>query len=184
MRANFAAATALELGYEGGYVNHPKDPGGPTKYGITLYALSQHRGRAVSAADVRALTAPEATAIYGEVYWPAVRGDQLPAGVDLMVYDAAINMGRGRAAKCLQRAAGVNLVDGLLGPASLAAVSAADPSHLVVSVHDQREALYRSFAGFPTFGKGWLRRLDSVETTALAWARKAARPVDDMAGLY
>lgn len=180
MNADLDRATRLELVLEGGYANHPKDPGGPTKYGITLYALSQHRGRPCTAADVLALGADEATAIYEGVYAPGVRFADLAVGLDLIVFDAAINCGRGTAGRALQQALnalryGV-AVDGAIGDETLRALAAVnDQAGLIEKVRVQREAFYRGLGTFDVFGAGWLRRLDSVADIATHWAALAAQ---------
>lgn len=168
----YARCEPLEEAFEGGatYTNNPKDRGGPTKFGITLVALSEWRGRPCTADDVKALQQPEVRAIYRGKYWDAVKGDQLPAGVDLIVFDAAVNTGRGRAAEQLQTALRLNHVDRIIGSVTLLAVASADPVALVEAIRVQRQAFYRSLDGFPTFGRGWLRRLSSVAHTATAWA--------------
>lgn len=102
------------LEYEGGFVNHPRDPGGATNMGITRRTLAAWRGHPVSVQDVRDLTKSEAMAIYKAHYWDAVQGDRLPRGLDYAVYDYAVNSGPGRAARDLQRCLGVT-VDGIIG---------------------------------------------------------------------
>jgi len=161
----FAACLPLILAHEGGYVDHPKDPGGATNLGITLDTLSAHRGRKVTKDDVKALTVAEAGAIYQKNYWHAACCDQLPPGVDYMIFDLAVNSGVGRARKYLQRAAGV-ADDGIIGPATLAAVKARKPLQLIDSISGLRDAFYRGLKEFPTFGRGWLRRLSEVTAKA------------------
>ena len=171
----FERCDGLVIALEGGakYTNNPKDRGGPTKFGVTLRALADRRGGPVTAEDVQALTLAEASAIYRAVYWASVRGDQLPAGVDLIVFDAAVNCGRGRAVTFLQAALRVP-ADGVFGPQTLRAVQAADDlSALVERIRLERLRHYRQCEAFPTFGKGWLNRLSSVAQTAKAWAVKA-----------
>lgn len=167
------ACIALVLRLEGGaaYTNNPKDRGGPTKYGVTLIALSEWRGRPCTAADVQALTEAEAQLIYDK-YWDAVSGDNLPAGVDLMIFDAAVNTGRLRAAKLLQGVLGV-VQDGVIGPKTLWALAAVgDRVGLVERIRLARVAYYQGLADYPTFGRGWLNRVATVANTAKAWAAK------------
>lgn len=152
--------------FEGGYVDHPRDPGGATNMGITRKTLSAWRGGSVSKQQVRDLTKQEARAIYRKRYWDYVRGDDLPAGVDAIVMDAAVNSGPARAAKWLQSELGVS-ADGVIGPVTLAAAeNHPHPAKLVAKALDRRERFLRSLRTFPTFGKGWMRRLDALEVLA------------------
>ena len=96
--ANFDRALTAVLRHEGGYVDHPSDPGGATNLGVTRATLAQWRGRAVSKAEVKALTRAEAAKIYRALYWDEIAGDALPAGLDFAVFDYCVNSGPGRAA--------------------------------------------------------------------------------------
>lgn len=167
--SRFSECLPLILQHEGGYVDHPKDPGGATNLGVTLRTLQEWRGRHVTKAEVRALTAKDVAPIYEARYWRAASCDKLPPGVDYMAFDLAVNSGPGRAARYLQEAVGVN-ADGAIGPMTLEAVSDADPVHVVRAISARRERFYRSLDTFPTFGKGWLRRLKEVTDKALEMA--------------
>lgn len=172
----FGRCEPLVVRLEGGYADNPKDPGGATNMGVTLAALEAHRGHACTWRDVKALSPTEVCAIYGETYWPAVRGDELPAGVDLIVFDAAVNCGRGRAATFLQAALRVT-ADGQLGPATMAALAAVtDVAGLVERIRLARLTYYRALSTFPTFGRGWLNRLARIALTAAAWAASGPPP--------
>jgi lysozyme family protein len=174
--ASFPEALELILRHEGGYVDHPLDPGGATNLGITRATLASWRGRAVSKAEVRALSRTEAAAIYRERYWKAVRADELPPGIDLVVFDAAVNSGPGRAIRWLQAALDV-AVDGLIGPETLAAARGAEPKALITAFSRHRLGFLKRLVTFPTFGRGWTRRVSETEAAALALAgRRAARP--------
>lgn len=162
----FDACLAEILKHEGGYVDHPADPGGATNKGITLATLSDWRGKPVSKTDVMALTTEEAGVIYRARYWNAVKGDQLPAGVDLAVFDYAVNSGPGRAAKDLQAVLGV-VQDGIIGPQTISAVDRAPPKTTIIALCDMRRSFLRSLSSYGTFGKGWERRVDEVEAAAL-----------------
>jgi lysozyme family protein len=167
----FARCETLVLIDEGGsrFTNSPKDRGGPTRWGVSLAALTDWRGHPCTADDVAQLLEPEARAIYRAKYWPP--GDQLPAGVDYMLFDAAVNCGRSKAAKFLQTALKVT-VDGAIGPATLAAVAASDPVGLIEPMRAARAAYYRGLDDFPTWGNGWLKRNTRVAQTSTAWAQK------------
>lgn len=162
---NWNTCLAFVLSAEGGYVDDPLDPGGATNLGITLAELSAWRHTAVTKADVQALTTTEAGAIYRANYWNATRCADLPSGVDLMVFDSAVNNGTGRSAKFLQQAAGVTQ-DGSIGPATLAAVAAIPPATLIAALQSERSAFYHSLSTFSHFGAGWLARLQKADALA------------------
>ena len=164
---SFDGCLPIVLASEGGFVDDPRDPGGATNLGITRQTLSAWLGRPASLAEVRALTPAAAAPIYRADYWNAAHCGDCPAGVDLMVFDAAVNQGVGRAIRILQAALGV-AVDGGFGPATLAAVRAADPATLVGAIAARRSADYRGLAGFPRFGEGWLERVERTCAAALS----------------
>jgi lysozyme family protein len=166
---NFNACLAFVLSAEGGYVDDPLDPGGATNLGITLRVLSEWRHTAVTKIDVQNLTREEAGAIYRARYWNVVRGDDLPVGVDLMVFDAGVNLGTGRSARMLQAAVGA-AEDGAIGPETLGAVGHHDPSDLISTLANTREAYYRSLPTFSHFGAGWTARVNRVRELALRMA--------------
>ena len=154
---------------EGGFVNDPQDPGGATNLGVTLGTLSGWLGRAATVAEVQALTPQTVAPIYQADYWNAAHCDACAAGVDLMVFDTAVNQGVGRAIRTLQAALGVT-VDGGFGPATAAAAQLADPATTVNAIAAAREAFYRSLPTFPRFGDGWLARVARTQAAALKMA--------------
>ena len=166
MKENFDKSLALILKHEGLYVDHPQDPGGATMKGITLATFTEFKGRAMSKEELRAISDADVRAIYKSRYWDAVRADELKPGVDLLAFDMAVNKGVGRAAKLMQRGAGVT-EDGALGPKSMAAINALDAADIIAKVSEARRDFYKSLKTFPTFGKGWLRRVDETEKEAL-----------------
>lgn len=144
---------------EGGYVDHPRDPGGATNLGITHRTLANWRGvPSVTKADVRNLTVDEAMAIYKDQYWDTVRGDRLPRGLDYAVFDYAVNSGPSKAAKDLQRVLGVS-VDGIVGAETLAAAHAASAVQTIEDLSERRYAFVKGLSTFGTFGRGWTRRI-------------------------
>lgn len=168
-RANFEAALSAVLAHEGGYVDHPDDPGGATNLGITHATLSAWRGAPVTKADVRALTRNEAAAIYDARYWRAVRADDLPTGLDLATFDFAVNSGPERAIRTLQKALGIP-ADGQIGPVTLSAIAAHDSGALIRALTAARLAFLTGLSTFPVFGRGWTRRVEAVRTAALKLA--------------
>lgn len=161
--------------HEGGYVNHPKDPGGATNKGVIQRVYDSYRlSKGQSRRSVRELTEAERLDIYRTRYWDAIRGDELPAGVDYAVYDGAVNSGPIQSGRWLQRALGpayLGTVDGVIGPETLRAARAhPDPAALVDSICDQRMAFLKALKTWPTFGKGWAWRVTDVRQVARQWA--------------
>lgn len=169
MQSNFERCIKDVLWHEGGYVNHPSDPGGITNMGVTKRVWEEWIGHDVSAEEMRALTVAEVTPLYKKRYWDVCRCDELHAGLDYVVFDIAVNSGTGRAAKFLQSAVGV-AADGSIGPRTIAAVGASELStkELINIICDRRQKFWESLATFATFGKGWTRRGDSVRKEALS----------------
>ena len=165
MKHNWDEALRHILKYEGGYVNHPADPGGMTNLGVTKRVWEEWTGKPATETDMRALTPEMVGPLYKTRYWDAVRGDDLPSGIDLCVFDAAVNAGVNRASKFLQQAVGVT-ADGQIGPKTVEATTAKPADEVVAKFCDLREAHYKSLPTFATFGKGWMRRLASVESEA------------------
>ena len=161
----FPATVPFTLREEGGFTNDPRDPGGATNLGITLATLTHWRGRPCTVDDVRGLAIAEAQAIYQALYWHAMRGDLLPSGVGLMVFDFGVNAGPGTSARELQAIVGV-AVDGVIGPLTALATKGANRAALIGALHDAHEAHYRSLPDYVDFGTGWLARLKRC--TALA----------------
>lgn len=174
--ARFERCLDEVLKHEGGYVDHARDPGGATNLGVTLgtakaHGLDMDGDGDVDKIDVRMLKPRDVRAVYRNSYWLKAACDVLPAGVDLIVFDLAVNSGVGRAAKFLQECVGV-AADGRIGPMTLAAVRRLPPAELVLRLRNRRERFYRALPTFDTFGKGWLRRLSDVGYKADLWARE------------
>lgn len=163
---NFDRCVTVVLQAEGGFVDDPRDPGGATNMGITLRTLEQARGKPVTVEDVKDLSVDEAKSIYRRFYWNPIAGDQLPAGVDMTTFDFAVNGGPGEAVRLLQQCVGC-AVDGVMGPATLAAVQAADARTLIEKYSAARDSYYEQLPTFATFGKGWEARVATVEQTSL-----------------
>jgi lysozyme family protein len=166
MRQNFEECMARLLEHEGGYVWHAQDPGGETNFGVTRAVYEQYVGRQVMNGEMEGLTHDDVYPIYKENYWDAVRGDDLPSGVDWSTFDWAVNSGKSRASKALQRIVGVE-ADGGIGPLTLQAVAEVDPEEIIKQMHYVRDKFYRSLDTFEVFGKGWVRRNDETKHQAL-----------------
>lgn len=160
MKENFDYSLKITLGWEGGFVDHPEDPGGATNKGVTQRTYDAYRRRkGLPFRSVRKLGGDELHDIYKTQYWDAVCGDDLPAGIDLAVFDYAVNSGPAQAARDLQRAVGV-AVDGIVGDRTLAAAEAVKEAEDVIeAVCDRRLAMYKTLSTWRVFGRGWTRRI-------------------------
>ena len=165
MKSNYDECLKTILHHEGGYVNHPKDPGGETNLGVTKRVYQEHGGTK----DMKDLLVEDVAPIYKKGYWDKIKGDDLPGGLDLCVFDFGVNAGPGRAAKFLQQMIGTT-VDGGIGPNTLAKVEEyvrENGEHETVKKYQEmRQKYYEQLSTFATFGRGWTRRVE--ETTKLA----------------
>jgi lysozyme family protein len=166
MKENFNEALEAILHHEGGFVNHPKDPGGMTNLGVTKRVWEEWVGHEVDEKAMRALTPETVGPMYKAKYWDKIKGDELPTGVDYAVFDAAINSGPGRAAKWLQSVVGA-VPDGAIGAGTLGKVAAMDAEDIVEKYQETRLAFMQSLPTWDTFGKGWGRRVTEVKDAAL-----------------
>lgn len=159
---------------EGGYSNNPRDNGGMTNLGVTHKTWADWTGKPATEAVMRGLTIPKVTPLYRERYWQPVRGDDLPPALAMCVFDFAVNAGPGRATRWLQKLVNAS-PDGKMGPATLRAVQAYVTAHGLAETVRQfmqmRRNYYRQLDDFDVFGRGWLRRVDTVETAALRLIR-------------
>jgi len=166
---NWDTCIEMILHHEGGYVNHPKDPGGETNLGVTKRVYEEHGGTK----DMKDLTVEDVKPIYKKSYWDRVKGDDLPAGLDLCVFDFGVNAGTGRAAKYLQTMIGT-VADGGIGPNTLAKLDAYVEENglekAIRNYQDARQEYYESLSTFETFGKGWTRRVNETTNAALSMA--------------
>ena len=149
----FTEIFARLMKHEGGYVNHPRDPGGETMYGVTKRVAVAHGYNG----PMRKLPLATAQAIADKSYFKAVSGDKMDRLIAWQLTDAAYNHGPRRAVKFLQAAAGVSQ-DGIIGPRTMAAVEAMDKNDVVLLFNAERLEFYTNLRTWLTFGKGWARR--------------------------
>lgn len=166
----FEGALPFILRWEGGFVDHPADPGGRTNKGVTQRVYNAWRMRqGLPTRDVKGIEDGEVMAVYESGYWVPPRCDLLSQPLDLVQFDTAVNMGPGRAVRFLQQAVGCG-VDGDFGPGTLRAVAACPPGDAVIRYCDIREAFYRQIVAKKpdqgVFLKGWLNRLASLRKEA------------------
>ena len=160
------------LVHEGGYSNHPSDPGGPTNWGITIHDYRRYVNLNATAADVRSMPVEVAKRIYRSKYWNALRCDELPAGVDYAVLDYGVNSGIGRAAKVLRRFVGLASNSSAMTDEVVAAVGRCDSKNLINAICDERLRFLHGLRTWSVFGNGWGRRVREVRAAALAMSAK------------
>tara|TARA_B100001287_G_C22257935_1_gene333591 strand:- start:22 stop:534 length:513 start_codon:yes stop_codon:yes gene_type:complete len=170
MSNKFSEALEIILHHEGGYVNHPKDPGGETNLGVTKRVYEDFGGEK----EMKDLTKEDVEPIYKKNYWDRVKGDDLPEGLDLCIFDFAVNAGPGRAAKFIQRLVNTT-VDGGIGPNTLGKIKEYVDHYGVKQTIESyalmRQNYYESLSNFATFGKGWTRRVSEVTEKAKEWTQ-------------
>lgn len=162
MSDKFDIAVEIILKHEGGYVNHPDDPGGETNFGISK--------RAYPDVDIAKLSKNDAKAIYKADYWDRIRGDDLPLAVGICVVDYAVNSGVSRASKALQHVCTAGK-DGIIGPHSLHAIHVTcndnGADFVVEGVTEIRRNFIRDLSTYSVFGKGWERRITETYDFAM-----------------
>lgn len=177
MDRNFARALPLVLKHEGGYVDHPRDPGGATNKGVTIATFRRYVKKDGTKADLRAITDKQVATVYYRHYWSAVNAQALPAGVDYAVFDFAVNSGPHRAAQFLQRVVGIS-DDGRIGPKTIEAVEKMPAAIIIKRLCGNRLDWLKRLKTWSTFGRGWTRRVQDVEHHALAMVGKPADVVE------
>jgi len=166
MESNFDQSLKLVLKSEGLYSNNPKDPGGETMMGVTKNAWSTWLKRPIADGEMAKLTVADITPFYKALYWDKSYCNQLPTGIDYMVFDASVNMGVGQSIRLLQKSLGC-VPDGVIGTNTMKAINDADAKTMIDKFSAQKEQFYRSLSTFVTFGKGWLARIEHVKQAAL-----------------
>jgi len=162
----FDRCLELVLIEEGGFVNHPEDPGGATNLGITKKAYEDWVNTVTSVERIKSLRVSDVRPIYRTKYWNPVRADDLPDGINLIVFDAAVNSGPRRAARWLQRCVHAE-VDGAIGPKTLAITKTCDPAVVIRQFQQERLFFLQSLDIWKTFGKGWEKRVRRMQDSAL-----------------
>lgn len=173
MISNWDQAFKQMLASEGGFTDDERDKGnqlpdgrkGSTMLGVTQFNWEKHVGHEVTHDQMRKLTPADVEPLYKKKYWDVVRADELPSGIDYLVFDMGVNAGPGRSIKLLQTAVGVT-PDGGFGPMTMAAVQAADPVKLIQDFSNAKEDFYRGLDDFPVYGNGWLNRVAAVKLKA------------------
>ena len=168
MQGNFQDCLDLVLKSEGGWVNHPSDPGGETNLGVTKRVWEEYVGHPVE--SLKKLTKEDVAPLYEQKYWRPCYGEVLPRGLDFVVFSMGINAGTGRSIKLLQQSIGC-VPDGVIGPKTRGLISDSNSATLIAKFSEARREYYRSLKNFPIFGKGWLNRVDHEETEALNMAK-------------
>lgn len=166
MDRNYARALPLVLKWEGGWSDHPDDPGGATHKGVTLATFRRYVKADGTKDDLRKITDAQVSTVYYRHYWSVANCQAMPAGLDFAVFDFSVNSGPSRAVKFLQRIVGVT-VDGRVGPKTIEAIGGFNTDDLVRLLCDERLAWLKTLKTWGTFGKGWTNRVVDVKLNAL-----------------
>lgn len=167
---NFKECLRRLLIHEGGYSNHPSDPGGPTNFGITLADYRKYLDPKGTASDVKAMRIEDAKTIYKRRYWDPEHCDELEPGVEACIFDYGVNSGIGRSGKVLRRLVGLPDNTSAVTPEVVAAANRRDPAVLAAAICDERLRFLQALKTWPVFGNGWGRRVAEIKTFALALA--------------
>ena len=159
MQQNYNYALQQVLKSEGGYTNDPRDPGGPTNFGITIADYRMYVNKNATANDIKNMHLADAQSIYRSKYWNALGCDALPSGVDYCVFDYGVNSGIGRARKVWNK------------------VKTSDPKETINAICDERLKFLQSLSTWSHFGKGWGARVASVRQNSLKLAGGTKPPV-------
>lgn len=177
MKSNWKAAMAVELRFEGGKVDDPRDPGGRTNEGVTQRVFSaflQKKGLKVR--DVYTMTPDERDEIYLQQYGWKIAFDQLPSGLDLVILDGAINSGVSQSVKWVQRCLGLT-ADGVIGDVTLGAIiNHPDHDALIAAICSRRMAFLKALKHWPIYKNGWTARVNQVKAKGQAWAMGSVGP--------
>jgi lysozyme family protein len=177
MQSNKEKVFAFTYKEEGGYGNDPNDPGGATNLGIIQVEYNKYRtAKGLPEQSVKHITRAEADEIYTKSYWNKIDGDDVPAGIDLVIYDYGVNSGPGRAIEYAQRVLNVG-VDGILGPITLAALKAVEPRKFIHDFDDDRLSFLQRLKTYIYFGKGWSARVKRCTNAALAMVGEAPKHI-------
>jgi len=171
MRENFDKALQLMLKHEGGFVNHPSDPGGMTNLGVTQRVYEEWVGYEVDKQDMMKLTPEDVAPIYLNNYWIKANCDELPSGLDYVVFDWAVNSGVSRSSKGIQKCCGAE-PDGVIGPKTLQLILGQDTNFMIEKFKEVRQSFYEGLNHFDAFGRGWTRRNDEATEVALGMVEK------------
>jgi len=171
-RGNLKTCLPIVLSHEGGWADHPKDPGGATMKGVTIGTFAAFKDRKVTKDELKNISDADLSAIYKKGYWDKVYGESLQHGVDLATFDLAVNSGPGRAARTLQKVVKVKQ-DGKIGPVTVTAQAKLRGDDLVKLICSSRMSFLRGLRHWSTFGKGWSRRVADIEARGVAMWLKA-----------
>lgn len=174
--ADYGASLEYMLQSEGGYTNHPSDPGGPTNFGITIADYRMYVKPNATADDIRNMSLADAKKIYRAKYWDALRCDELPAGVDYTVFDFGVNSGISRSARYLRMVLGLKPEPASITNGVLTALAIRNPIDVIDQMNDARLQLLKGLKTWPVFGKGWKPRVDRVRADSIKMA-KAVKPI-------
>lgn len=153
MNITFDVAFDRLIGFEAGYVNNPKDPGGETKWGISK--------RSYPNLDIKNLTREQSYKIYYSDFWERINADKLPGSVLYQLFDFAVNSGIETAVRYFQRSLDV-ADDGHWGEVSQAAADKTTESDMIMNLAAERLDFMTRLKNWDNASRGWARRIASM----------------------
>ena len=165
MKDNWTECLAQILKAEGGFANLKHDSGGMTNMGVTKKTYENWVGREVTEQEMRDLTVEDVAPIYKDRYWNRVRCDELVDGADLLLFDLSVHSGPRRSVKIAQQTAGT-VVDGLIGPKTIAAINAMDQTEFIKKFSENRLEFYKRIEAWKHFENGFRNRVKKTQIAA------------------
>lgn len=167
MKENYQTCEDRVLASEGGYTNDPRDPGGPTNWGITIFDARMYWKHNATSADVKRMPKEVAQDIFRKKYWAALDCDDLPYGLDYTVFDYGVNSGIGRSGRILRKCLGLGQADWHVTPEIISAANRADIAILIADINEERINFLHTLKTWPHFGRGWASRVTTVKADSL-----------------
>lgn len=169
--SNFNKCLNAVLKHEGGFIKHPKQPDLSSNSGITKKVYEGWAKKSVTEDQLESLSKTEIALFYKEKYWKVLQCDDLPHGVDLIVFDFAISAGPYKAVIKLQQAVNCYL-DGNMGPQTIEAVNSQNIRDVINKYKDLRLSFYRNIPGYDAFGASWEDRTEDITNIAISYLPK------------
>lgn len=160
--------------YEGGFVNDKDDPGGATNKGVTLTTFRSVFGKNKTVNDLKNITTAQWDIIFKKYFWDKCKADQISnQSIANMFVDFAWHSGLGNAVPIMQKVAGLNKPDGIVGNITLNAINTyPNQKALFESLKKARMDFLKGRKTWWKYGKGWTNRVSAMEYGSLSYGGK------------